>query len=59
MTKDAAGKFFSHIGSIIPNLFPSQLTVTNTADVPPTAVTGNLADEVTIAAAIYEPTATI
>lgn len=56
MTKDAVtGKFFAHIDNVPPSLFPAQLTVTNTADVPPTAVIGDLVDEVFISAATYEP----
>lgn len=56
MTKDAAtGKFFAHIDNVSPVLFPAQLTITNTADIPPTALVGDLADEVFLSAATYEP----
>lgn len=56
MSKDAVtGKFFAHIDNVSPVLFPAQLTITNSADIPPTAVIGDLADEVFISAATYEP----
>lgn len=56
MSKDAvSGKFFAHIDNVSPVLFPAQLTITNSADIPPTAVIGDLADEVFISAATYEP----
>ena len=56
MAKDAAtGTYFAHIDNIPPAQFPAQVTITNTADNPPTAVVGDLVDEVFISEATYEP----
>jgi Bacterial Ig domain len=54
MTGDAAGNFYANVSSAAPNLLPQTVTVTNSADVPPTAVTANLVDEVTISKANYD-----
>ncbi len=51
----SSGVFFAHIDNIVPTLFPAQITVTNTADNPPTSVVGDLADEIFISEATYEP----
>jgi hypothetical protein len=56
MASDGKGKFFAHIGSLAANQIPAQVTVTNTADNPPTAVVADISDEVVISAATYEPT---
>lgn len=56
MEKDAAtGTYFAHISNIPPALFPTQITITNTADNQPIPVVGDLVDEVFISEATYEP----
>ncbi len=54
MAGNGLGKFYATIKSTTPNLLPPTVTVTNTADVPPTAITANLVDEVTITKAYYD-----
>jgi len=53
MAGNPAGNFFAHIPTATPNLIPPTVTVTNTSDVPPSAVIANLVDEVTITKANY------
>lgn len=50
------GKFFSYTG-LFPDVgpLPATVRVTNTADLPPTAVDVPLVDEVTVSQAIYRP----
>ncbi len=57
MTGDPAGKFYAHLLNVAPNLFPPAVTVTNTADNPPSALIVDLVDEVAISTAIYDPNA--
>lgn len=48
------GKFFALLPSNTPGSFPSSITVTNTADNPPTDVHSSLADEVAIDVASFD-----
>ncbi|HCE67825.1 MAG TPA: hypothetical protein DER40_09995 [Geobacter sp.] len=55
MTSNGAGKFFSHITSLLPNQIPPQLTITNTSDNQAVPVIGDVVDEVVISEAVFEP----
>jgi hypothetical protein len=48
------GKFFALLTSSTPGSFPTSITVTNTADSPPTDVNSSLVDEVTIDVASFD-----
>jgi hypothetical protein len=48
------GKFYALLPSNTPGSFPSSITVTNTADSPPTDVNSSLVDEVTIDLASFD-----
>jgi hypothetical protein len=56
MTGNAAGNFYANVKTATPNLLPPTVTVTNTADVPPTIAIAHLVDEVTISKANYDLT---
>ncbi|MHB8766628.1 MAG: Ig-like domain-containing protein, partial [Deferrisomatales bacterium] len=51
------GAFFGNIRSGAPSTFPGSVTITNTADQPPTPVNAPLVDEVIITTATYDPDA--